>query len=242
MKSYRDVAIVLRCHDLGEADRIVTLFTRDNGIVRAVAKGVRRTKSRFGARLEPFSLIDIQLYKGRNLDTITQVESINSYGRTIARQYEAYTAASAMVETTERLLPAEHEPDTELFALLHGALHAVATGAHGPEVTMNSFLLRAMRLAGWELAVFTCAKCGEEGPHEAFNVHAGGAVCDNCRPPGSITPSVETWQLLGALLEGDWNIADVATDIARRSTGSIVAAYVQWQLERQVKSLRLVNQ
>src|SRR5690625_5651353 len=74
VKLYRDEAIVLRTHKLGEADRIVTLLTRNYGQVRAVAKGVRRTSSKFGARLEPFSVIDVQLYAGRNLDVITQVD------------------------------------------------------------------------------------------------------------------------------------------------------------------------
>ena len=72
---YRDDAVVLRTQKLGEADRIVTLLTRRTGRVRAVAKGVRRTKSKFGARLEPFSHVDVQLYTGRSLDIVTQVET-----------------------------------------------------------------------------------------------------------------------------------------------------------------------
>ena len=83
MSLYRDEAIVLRTHKLGEADRIVTMLTRENGKVRAVAKGVRRTSSRFGARLEPFMMIDVQLHTGRNLDIVTQVETIGAYGRQI---------------------------------------------------------------------------------------------------------------------------------------------------------------
>ena len=77
---YRDEGVVLRTQKLGEADRIVTLLTRDHGRVRAVAKGVRRTSSRIGARLEPFGHVDVQLYEGRSLDTVTQVESLASYG------------------------------------------------------------------------------------------------------------------------------------------------------------------
>ena len=73
---YRDEGVVLRTQKLGEADRIVTVLTRRHGRVRAVAKGVRRTKSRFGARLEPFSHVDLQLYTGRNLDIVSQAESI----------------------------------------------------------------------------------------------------------------------------------------------------------------------
>ena len=75
---YRDEAIVLRTHKLGEADRIITLLTRQHGRVRAVAKGVRRTTSRFGSRLEPFTHVDLQLAEGRNLDVITQAETIDA--------------------------------------------------------------------------------------------------------------------------------------------------------------------
>lgn len=238
MKTYRDEAIVLRSHDLGEADRIITLFTRSCGKVRAVAKGVRRTKSRIGARVEPFSMVDVQLYRGRSLDTITQVESRYPYGGAIVANYDSYTAACAMVELADRITDDE---DPTQFALLHGALHALACNAHKPDITMNSYLLRAMALSGWQLAVFECARCGAPGPHEALNVHAGGAVCEDCRPAGSTVPTVETWQLLGALLEGDWKVADTATPAARKSAGAIVAAFVQWHLETSIKSLAMVS-
>ena len=103
MKSYRDEAIVLRTHKLGEADRIITLLTAEHGQVRSVAKGVRRTTSKFGARVEPFSVIDAQLHRGRTLDTLTQVASIAQYGDAIAANYDLYLAATVIVETAERL-------------------------------------------------------------------------------------------------------------------------------------------
>lgn len=232
---------MLCCHDLGEADRIITLLTPKHGKVRAVAKGVRRTKSRFGARLEPFSLVDAQFYRGRSLDVVTQVESRNQYGRSFITSYEAFTAASAMVETADRLASEEADPDLPAFQLLHGALHAMATGAHAVDLVMNSYLLRAMAYAGWQLAIFECALCGAAGPHEALNIAAGGAVCDDCRPPGSAVPAIGTWQLLGALAAGDWKVAEAAERSDRRAAAGIVAAFVQWHLERQVKSLRLVG-
>src|SRR5690625_1371375 len=102
-KLYRDDAIVLRTHPLGEADRIITLLTRRHGKVRAVAKGVRRTGSRFGARLEPFTLVDVQLYAGRSLHTVTQVVTIETFAQAISADYGRFTAASAMLETTDRL-------------------------------------------------------------------------------------------------------------------------------------------
>ncbi len=92
MPLYSDEAIVLRTHKLAEADRIITLLTREHGVVRAVAKGVRRTSSRFGSRLEPFTHVDLQLAVGRNLDTITQAETRAPYGATISADYDRYTA------------------------------------------------------------------------------------------------------------------------------------------------------
>ena len=99
MSLYRDTGVVLRVHKLGEADRIVTLITRRHGKVRAVAKGVRRTKSRFGARLEPFGHVDVQFYPGRNLDVITQVQTLDVFGAGLVSDYPRYTAACAVLET-----------------------------------------------------------------------------------------------------------------------------------------------
>jgi len=97
MRLYRDRAVVLRQHKLGEADRIVTLLTRDHGLVRAVAKGVRRTRSKFGARLEPFAHIDVQLHPGRNLDIVTQVQAIDAFATDIVNDYGRYTCACAVL-------------------------------------------------------------------------------------------------------------------------------------------------
>src|SRR5690606_31125048 len=96
-------AVVLRTHKLGEADRIVTMLSRRHGKIRAVAKGVRRTGSRFGARLEPFMVVDVQCYQGRSLDIVQQAETLGSYGSDIAADYARYTSATAMVEAADRL-------------------------------------------------------------------------------------------------------------------------------------------
>src|ERR1700739_2472196 len=103
MRLYRDRAVVLRQHKLGEADRIVTLLTRDHGLVRAVAKGFRRTRSKFGARLEPFAHIDAQLYAGRNLDIVTQVVSIDAFATDIVSDYGRYTWGCGVLETAAPL-------------------------------------------------------------------------------------------------------------------------------------------
>ena len=128
MRLYRDRAVVVRQHKLGEADRIVTLLTREHGLVRAVAKGVRRTRSKFGARLEPFAHIDVQLYPGRNLDIVTQVQAIDAFATDIVNDYGRYTCACAVLETAERLAGEERAPVPALHRLTVAALRAVADG------------------------------------------------------------------------------------------------------------------
>lgn len=241
MSLYRDEGIVLRAQKLGEADRIVTLLTRHHGKVRAVGKGVRRTSSRFGSRLEPFMVADLQLHSGRSLDIVTQAETLGPYGRQISTDYGLWTTGTAMLETAERLVEAEGEPAVQQYLLLVGAVRALAERAHAPGLVLDSYLLRALSVAGWAPTFTDCARCGAAGPHTAFAVGSGGAVCARCRPPGSASPAPETFGLLAALLTGDWSVADPSEDRHRREASGLVAAFVQFHLERRLRSLRMVE-
>ena len=158
MPTYRDEVVVLRTHKLGEADRILTLLSRRNGKIRAVAKGVRRTSSKFGSRLEPFMVADVQLFKGRNLDIVQQAESLGSYGADIVVNYDRYTTASAMVETADRLNEAEARPQQHL--LLVGGLRSLARGDHSERSVLDLALLCAMGLSGWAPGLTPGARCG----------------------------------------------------------------------------------
>jgi DNA repair protein RecO (recombination protein O) len=190
VQAYRDDGVVLRTQKLGEADRIITLLCRQNGRVRAVAKGVRRTKSRFGARLEPFTHVDLMIHPGRSLDVITQAEVIRAYGSPLAADYPKYTAGAAMLETAERLTPVEKEPAIRQFLLLIGGLRALGeadvpvpdpdsphrstdgAGSAGqsptatsgaaldPRLVLDAYLLRSLAVAGYAPALAECARCG----------------------------------------------------------------------------------
>ena len=240
-KLYRDDAVVLRVQKLGESDRIITLFTRRRGRVRAVAKGVRRTSSRFGARLEPFGHIDVQLLEGRSLDVISQVEGLDLYGRRFLDDYSRYTVASAIAETAERLTPIEQEPSLRLYLLTLGAIRALALGEHANGLVLDAYLLRSMGVAGWAPALRECAVCGSGGPHRGFSIPAGGTVCSDCRPPGAANPAPATVELMEALAEGDWRRADGSEGGTRREASGLVAAHLQWHLERALRSLPLVD-
>jgi DNA repair protein RecO (recombination protein O) len=238
---YRDEGVVLRTQKLGEADRIITLLTRGHGRIRAVGKGVRRTRSKFGARLEPFTHVDLQIYEGRTLDVVQQAETISSYGDQIADDYGRYTAGTAMLEMAERLAAEENEPATQQFLLLVGGLRTLAEALHAPGLVLDAFLLRSLAVAGYAASFEDCARCTRPGPHPFFNVQAGGVVCGSCRPPGSVSPAHETLELLAALLTGDWATADATDPRYRREGNGLVTAYLQWHLERGLRSLPLVE-
>ena len=258
MPLYRDDAVVLRVHKLGEADRIVTMLTKRHGRVRAVGRGVRRTKSKFGARLEPASHVDVQVLtfnnfgedglSQRKLDTVTQTESIAAYGAQLASDYPRWTAASAICETAERLTPEEGEPSLRLYLLVVGALAALSKREHAPGLVLDAFLLRAMANAGWEPALTDCAVCGRAGTTAtgeqlltAFHVAAGGAVCQTCKPPGAVRPPRGTLELMAALLGSNWRAAGSAGNDARRAASGLVAAHLHWHLERGLRSLPYVD-
>jgi DNA repair protein RecO (recombination protein O) len=238
---YRDEAVVLRTQKLGEADRIITLLTRGTGRVRAVAKGVRRTSSRFGSRLEPFSHVDLQLAEGRSLDVITQAETLSPYGARIGTDYDRYTAGTVMLETAERLVPEDKEPALQQFLLLIGALRTMSAGERSPTAVLDSFLLRSLSVAGYAPSFTACARCGVPGPHRAFSPAAGGILCARCRVPGAASPALETVELLGALLAGDWALVEASDPRHRREATGLVSAYLAWHLERGLKSLSYVN-
>ena len=249
MQLYRDDGIVLRTQKLGEADRIITILGRTSGRVRAVAKGVRRTKSRFGARLEPFTHVDLMLHTGRSLDIITQAEVIRPYGAPLAGDYPRYTAGVAMLETAERFTPVEKEPALRQLLLLIGGLRALGDAEHDPGLVLDAFLLRSLAVAGYAPALQECARCGahESGAPgsgrrlPAFAVAAGGMVCATCRPPGAASPAAPTVALMIALLRGDWDGADRSERRHRVECSGLVAAYLQWHLEHSIRSLRHVE-
>ena len=239
MPLYRDEAVVLRTHKLGEADRIVTMLSRSHGKIRAVAKGVRRTASKFGSRLEPFMVVDVQCYEGRSLDIVTQAESLGAYGADISSDYSSYTAASVMVETADKIT--DDDGSLQQYLLLVGALRSLSRREHSVSLTLDSYLLRALSIAGWAPSFGDCAVTGAPGPHSVFVAQLGGVVADAVAPPGSPRLDAATIALLASLLSGDWADAELADDRHQAQASGIVAAYTQFHLERSLRSLQHVD-
>jgi DNA repair protein RecO (recombination protein O) len=190
--------------------------------------------------------VDLQLHtsgleSGSGLDIVTQAETLAPYGEVMAGDYARYTAGTAVLETAERLTSEEREPTLRLFLLTVGALRALAEGEHTPTLVLDAFILRALAISGYEPVLDSCARCDVPGPHRAFLVGAGGVVCAAHRPPGAPVVAADTLRLMAALLSGDWATADAAEPKVQREASGLVAAYLQWHLERGLRSLRLVD-
>ncbi len=234
MPSYRDEGIVLRTYKLGEADRIVTLLTKNHGQVRAVAKGVRKTASRFGGRLEPFNVSDLQFYIGRNLDTVNQAESLESYGGIVASDYPLYTAGSVMLETAERLTRETSNP--QQYSLLLGAIRSLARRDHDAQLVLDAYLLRALAVAGWKPETEVCHICAAS-PAVALQVSTGQSSCETCSVPGSVRLGEVGFTHIANLLSGGWEVVRSTPSDTRKLCSGVILAFAQWQLERDLRSV-----
>lgn len=232
--NWRDRAFVVRTYDFGEADRVVVLLTKNHGLIRGVAKGVRKAKSRFGSRLQPFVEVDALIYPGRGLSTIASADTVTYFGARIIDDFDRYAAACAVMETAEKL--SFDEADPTLFALVQGALRNLQTDQH-PTMVLDAFILQATEHAGWGLSLFNCANCGAPGPHKAFNATVGGAVCNNCRPPGSMDVHPETLHEMWLMEQGS-EVPSIRVAQIHRAT----VAHLQFNLETGVKSFKIMEQ
>ena len=178
-KLYRDHGIVLRTYKLGEADRIVVFLTKEHGKVRAVAKGIRKTRSKFGGRLEPLSYVDIQFHRGRDLDIVSQVETIDST-LAVFGDLDCMTQAISILEAIDQLVP-DREPVPQLFKMLVGVRQILLT--RPSPLVVPAFLWKLLSSEGLRPQLDVCVSCGEDAGQNfvAFDCDLGGVVCRSCR-------------------------------------------------------------
>jgi DNA repair protein RecO (recombination protein O) len=185
-RSYKTEAVVLRSLRFGEADRVLHLYTLDRGRVGAVAKGIRRTKSRFGARLEPLSHVELVLHQGAGeLQTVTGVELLRAHRPAREDSYRlgvGFVALEAMLRLfpEQEASPRAFEALTRFLDLLDGA-EPRAGERPGTDPLVLSFQLKLLWLSGYLPHLTSCAECGAEAGLVGYSPQAGGAVCANCR-------------------------------------------------------------
>ena len=238
---YRDQGVVLRTIKLGETDRIVTLLTRGHGRIRGVAKGVRKPGSRFGARLESASHVALQCYRGRELDVITQVETIDA-NRPLREHYGSLTHAVSMLEAVDQVAP-EREPNPALYRMLVSALQTLAR--EPSPLVSAAFFWKLLSLEGFQPVLDGCVRCGEpsdEVDFTSFDLEDGGVLCRGCAGFGGrrVAPATITViaRVVGGQLRGVLDAppdADVMREVER-----LAVAALEHHSERRLRSAALL--
>jgi DNA repair protein RecO (recombination protein O) len=231
--------VVLRTVKLGETDRIVTIFTQGSGKIRAVAKGVRRPGSRFGARLEPTTHVALQCYKGRELDVVTQVETIDA-NRALREHYGCLTHSVSMLEAVDQVSP-DRERNPAVYRMLVGALKTLAD--QPSPMVAPAFFWKLLSLEGFHPHLDGCVRCSTEtGPFPAFDLGEGGLLCADCSKLGGFRVNEATVDVLRRMLGGelrgvlgDVPPGEIIAEVERLALGSM-----EYHLERRLRSAALL--
>jgi len=233
---YRDTGIVLRTYKLGEADRIVVILCRGRGKVRAVAKGVRKTRSKFGARLEPTSHVNLQMYEGRELDIVTQTEAVETF-RSIRADLDRLGRAAAMLEVVDQIAQ-EGEPNPQLYDMLLGGLRTLDHRS-SPLVT-PAFYLKLLTADGVGLHVDSCIECGRVDELVSLDLDDGGLRCDRHRDGTPVSDGAVTilQQIHGGQLA--WALNQPAVP-ATWEVGELASIAMERHLDRRLRALRLIE-
>ncbi len=235
MGLYRDQGVVLRTWRLGEADRIVNLMTERHGKVRAVVKGVRKTKSRFGARLEPMVHVSLLFYEGRELDIVTQAEALEHF-KAVREDLDRLAKAQVLLEATDHLAQERHA-NPRLYSMLLGALRALA--ARDAPLLVPAFFLKLLSTEGFHPLLDECAACGERYGLAGFDLAQGGVLCVSCSARGDALPVSDVGlDLVRRILGGDLSGAlGVPLSAATLEVERLATRALEYHLERRMRSL-----
>jgi DNA repair protein RecO (recombination protein O) len=231
-RAYKTEAVVLRSLRFGEADRVLHLYTLERGRIGALAKGIRKTKSRFGARLEPLSHVELMLHQGSGeLQTVTGVELVGSHRAAREDSYRlgvGLVGAEAMLRlfTEQERNPRAFQALTRFLELLDGLEHGAERPGLDPLVL--SFQLKLLWLSGYLPHLTSCAECGRDDEAlVGYSASAGGAVCRGCAE-GALSLSPAGIQGIEALLArplAEAGTVGLADRSARDALAVITAAY-----------------
>lgn len=236
MSLVKTTAIVLKKMRLNEADNILTLFTSDGSKINSIAKGIRKTKSKFAGRLEPFSVVDLVLYEGKTFHTITQAHVLKD-NKTF-HDYDNYVTASAMSDLINQVT-FEKGNDSGLYGLFYKSLELIDK-TNDKRKLLIIFDWKVLQITGHFPNLNVLCKC--ENP-TYLNLNGDGLVCQKCRQPGAhyaLTDSA-TIKVLKYIKEKD--IAELLTKVKfpNKTIDKITDEYLNYQLELKLKSRRVIG-
>lgn len=244
-RSFRASAVVLRHVDWGEADRMLTLYTREQGIVRAVAKGARKVTSRKAGHLQPFTYITVQLAKGRDLLIVTQVETLNAF-LPLHDDLSKTSYAAYIVELLLRFSYEEEIGNPVIFRLLVETLERIEKESDS-WLAIRYYEMRLLDAVGFRPHLFECANCGREilPEDQYFSYTTGGVICPRCGEglPNLNKISLETLKYLRHFQRSSYKDASRArpsVDIQKEAE-SLMQGYFTYILERELNTPRFIK-
>lgn len=243
-RSFRVEAIVLRHWDYGEADRLLTLYTLERGKLTAIAKGVRKLKSRKAGHLEPFNRVSIQLAAGRDLAIVTQAETLDGY-LALREDLLLLTCASYVVELVDRFIYEEGENRT-VYRLLKNTLGRLG-GSYDPDLVIRYYEMHILDQLGFRPRLFHCARCDGEiqAEDQFFSPESGGVLCPACggEVPSAWKISLDALKYLRHLQRSNFQQASLAKPPlpVSREMESVMYHYLTYLLERKLNSTEFLR-
>ena len=245
MPTYQADAVVLRRLDYGEADRILTLLTREHGKLSAIAKGSRRSKARLTSSLDLFARSTMMLAKGRNLDVVAQAQRRGDV-RHIAGDLHRTAYACMVAEVADKVLEERHPVD-DVFDLIVATIERLNTVDRSPRADSAWFVMRILDLLGYQPQLFDCAGCGEALPEAAgwFSPLLGGVLCRRCgaHDQAGSPVSVNGLKVLRLMAAGDGTLYDrlKLTPQLLHEIEDALEAQLEYHLDRRLKSLEFIR-
>jgi DNA repair protein RecO (recombination protein O) len=235
VKLYRDTGVVLRTYRLGESDRIVVVFTEEHGKVRAVAKGIRKTQSKFGARLEPASHVRLLLHKGRDLDIVNQAELVETPVQ-LRNDLDRLTQAIAVLEVVDQM-SLDREPDPQRYRMLVGVLRTLEQ--RPSPLVVPAFFWKLLAAEGVRPELDCCVACGaDDEALVAFDTDQGGVLCRSCRRGVPLTG--DALELMRQVLGGALNSALAApVTTATHEVAHLATRSMEHHLERRLRAVAM---
>lgn len=248
---YKVKAIVLGRRDIGEADKLITLYSEERGKIKAIAKGIRKTKSKFGSSLEPFTLSDLLIYSkndstgGENpLDIISDAQIQSSF-RNLREGLAGFAYGNFLVELVDRMTGEREQDGYRIFRLLKEFL-GLAGCIRNAKVLIYGFTLRLFNVLGYHPQIDECAICGSKSKGYYFSVNDGGVLCNDCkkRETGVLPISTSSLQYFRQLMRMESRHLDSLkiSVCCGRELENIVQDYLDFYLERDMKSLVFFRQ
>jgi len=252
---YKAQGIVLKSVKLGEADKIITFFTDSYGKTSAIAKGLRRTKSKFGGRLEPFTHVDLLLCKGKNLDIITQTEIIGSFPE-IRKDLNKITYGLAVLDLVDKI-SVDDEKDKKVFEFLLSSLRTLSKIATNIDLFLVAFDLKLLSLFGFMPVLNRCVVCDKSVnffKEVFFSYGRGGLLCERCNHCFDCQPkwieddmSLISFQgagLLSKLLKAganDFDEIEVSENL-KKEVAAVVQRFIDFHIHARLKSRECINE